>query len=60
MRLHLAELAFGHRLRVRCYDRIRCTKDTGLASFPPQDFTQNRIWSLLVVALACDIPAFPP
>jgi hypothetical protein len=28
----------------RCEDRIRCAKDTGLASLPLHDFAQNQIW----------------
>jgi hypothetical protein len=41
----------------RCEDRIRCAKDTGLASLPLHDFAQNQIWCA-VVALACEITAW--
>jgi hypothetical protein len=53
----LPELELRHRRRARCEDRIRCAKDTGLASLPLHDFAQNQIWCA-VVALACEITAW--
>jgi hypothetical protein len=53
----LPDLELRHRRRARCEDRIRCAKDTGLASLPLHDFAQNQIWCA-VVAMACEITAW--
>ncbi len=53
----LADLELRHRRRARAEDRIRCTKDTGLANLPLHDFAQNEIWCA-VVALAADLVAW--
>jgi hypothetical protein len=53
----LADLELRHRRRVRCEDRIRCAKDTGLRNLPLQGFTQNQIWCE-IVALACELLAW--
>ena len=53
----LPDLELRHRRRARCEDRIRCTKDTGLANLPLHDLNQNRIWCT-VVALAVEITAW--
>jgi hypothetical protein len=53
----LADLELRHRRRARCEDRIRCTKDTGLANLPLHDFAQNQIWCA-IVALAADLTAW--
>ena len=36
--------AFATNTRVRCEDRIRVAKDTGLRACPPYDSTQKQIW----------------
>jgi hypothetical protein len=43
--MQLADLELRHRRRVRCEDRIRLAKDTGLRNLPLHDFDQNRILS---------------
>jgi Transposase DDE domain group 1 len=53
----LADLELRHRRRARAEDRIRATKDTGLANLPLHDFAQNQIWCA-IVALACDLTAW--
>jgi hypothetical protein len=53
----LADLELRHRRRARAEDRIRCAKDSGLATLPLHDFTQNQIWCALV-ALAGDLVAW--
>jgi hypothetical protein len=53
----LADLELRHRRRARCEDRIRISKDTGLANLPLHDFDQNRIW-LAIVALAVELTAW--
>jgi hypothetical protein len=53
----LADLELRHRRRARCEDRIRNSKDTGLANLPLHDFTQNQIWCA-IVALACELIAW--
>jgi hypothetical protein len=53
----LPDLELRHRRRARAEDRIRCAKDTGLASLPLHDFAQNQIWSA-IVALACELTAW--
>jgi len=53
----LAELELRHRRRARAEDRIRCTKDSGLANLPLHDFTSNQIWCA-IVALAGDLVAW--
>jgi hypothetical protein len=53
----LADLELRHRRRARAEDRIRCAKDTGLASLPLHRFDQNRIWCA-IVALASDLTAW--
>jgi len=53
----LAELELRHRRGARCEDRIRCTKDTGLANLPLASFDANRIWCA-IVALAGEITAW--
>ena len=50
-------LELRHRRRVRCEDRIRRAKDTGLNNLPLHDTDQNRIW-LAFVNLACEITAW--
>jgi hypothetical protein len=52
--MQLADLELRHRRRVRCEDRIRLAKDTGLRNLPLHDFDQNRIW-LAIVAPACEL-----
>lgn len=53
----LADLELRHRRRARCEDRIRISKDTGLANLPLQGFDQNRIWCAIVM-LAVDLTAW--
>jgi hypothetical protein len=53
----VADLQLRHRRRARAEDRIRNTKDTGLANLPLHDFAQNEIWCA-VVALAADLTAW--
>jgi hypothetical protein len=53
----LADLELRHRRRARCEDRIRTTKDTGLANLPLHDFAQNQIW-VAIVQLACELIAW--
>jgi hypothetical protein len=43
--MQLADLELRHRRRVRCEDRFRLAKDTGLRNLPLHDFDQNRILS---------------
>jgi hypothetical protein len=57
VRGQLADLELRHRRRARAEDRIRCAKDTGLASLPLHDFAQNEIWCA-IVALAADLVAW--
>lgn len=53
----LAELEVTHRLRARCEDRIRNSKDTGLANLPLTAFASNEIWVHLVM-LATELTAW--
>lgn len=53
----LADLELRHRRRVRCEDRIRIAKDTGLQAFPLHSFGQNQIW-LAIVELVTDLIAW--
>ena len=53
----LADLELRHRRRARCEDRIRNSKDTGLANLPLHDFAQNQIWCA-IVALAVELTAW--
>jgi hypothetical protein len=53
----LADLELRHRRRARCEDRVRTTKDTGLANLPLHDFAQNQIW-VAIVQLACELIAW--
>jgi hypothetical protein len=52
----LADLELRHRRRARAEDRIRCAKDTGLASPPLHDFASDEICCAFV-ALVCDLLA---
>lgn len=45
----LPDLELRHRRRARCEDRIRNAKDTGLRSLPLHDFSQNEIWTAVVM-----------
>lgn len=47
----------GTERRARCEDRIRISKDTGLANLPLYSFNQNRIWCALVM-LAVELTAW--
>lgn len=53
----LADLEQRHRRRVRCEDRIRIAKDTGLGNLPLHSFAANQIWCA-IVALAAEITAW--
>ena len=53
----LPDLELRHRRRARAEDRIRISKDTGLANLPLHGFNQNRIWSA-VVMLAVELTAW--
>ena len=53
----LADLELRHRGRARCEDRIRVSKDTGLANLPLHDFAQNQVWCA-IVALALELTAW--
>lgn len=53
----LAELEVTHRLRARCEDRIRNSKDTGLSNLPLTAFAANEIWIHLVM-LAVELTAW--
>lgn len=53
----LPDLELRHRLRARCEDRIRCTKDTGLRNFPLQGYAQNQIWAE-ITAMASELLAW--
>jgi Transposase DDE domain group 1 len=53
----LADLELRHRRRVRCEDRIRCAKDTGLRNLPLKGFAHNQLWCE-IVALACELLAW--
>jgi hypothetical protein len=53
----LADLELRHRRCACADDRIRCAKDSGLASLPLHDFAQNQIWCA-IVALAADLTAW--
>lgn len=53
----LAELEVTHRLRARCEDRIRGSKDTGLGNLPLTAFAANEIWIHLVM-LAMELTAW--
>lgn len=53
----LANMELRHRRRARCEDRIRISKDTGLANLPLYSFDQNRIWCALVM-LAVELTAW--
>lgn len=52
-----ADLEVRHRLRARCEDRIRISKDTGLTNLPLSSFAANEIWIHLVM-LAVELTAF--
>jgi hypothetical protein len=52
----LADLELRHRRRVRCEDRIRCAKDTGLRNLS-EGFAHNQLWCE-IVALACELLAW--
>ncbi len=45
----LADLEVRHRLRARCEDRIRISKDTGLTNLPLKAFASNEVWVHLVM-----------
>jgi Transposase DDE domain group 1 len=53
----LADLELRHRRRVRCEDRIRCAKDTGLRNLPLKGFAHDQLWCE-IVALACELLAW--
>ncbi|MCZ2405099.1 IS1380 family transposase, partial [Paenarthrobacter sp. Z7-10] len=53
----LADLEVRHRLRARCEDRIRISKDTGLANLPLAAFASNEVWVHLVM-LAVELTAW--
>ncbi|MFM9432938.1 IS1380 family transposase [Arthrobacter sp. MP_2.3] len=53
----LADLEVRHRLRARCEDRIRISKDTGLANLPLASFASNEVWVHLVM-LATELTAW--
>jgi hypothetical protein len=57
VRGQLADLELRHRQRARCEDRIRNSKDTGLANLPLHDFAQNQIYCA-IVALAVELTAW--
>ncbi|TWE10278.1 IS1380 family transposase [Rudaeicoccus suwonensis] len=57
IRGQLADLELRHRRRARCEDRIRISKDTGLANLPLHSFDQNQIWCALVM-LAVELTAW--
>jgi hypothetical protein len=46
-----------HRAHARVEDRIRCAKDTGLASMPCDTFDRNQLWCQLVM-IAADLLVF--
>lgn len=53
----LPHLELRHRRRARAEDRIRISKDTGLANLPLHGFAQNQIWCA-VVMLAVELTAW--
>jgi hypothetical protein len=53
----IAMLDARHRAHARVEDRIRCTKNTGLASMPCDTFERNQLWCQLV-AIAADLLTF--
>jgi Transposase DDE domain group 1 len=53
----LADLELRHRQRVRCEDRIRAAKDTGLRNLPLHGYGQNQIWCELA-AMASELLAW--
>jgi len=53
----LADLELRHRRRARCEDRIRTSKDTGLANLPLHGYAQNQIW-LAILTLAVELTAW--
>jgi hypothetical protein len=53
----LADLELRHRRRARCEDRIRVSKNTGLANLPLHGYAQNQIW-LALVTLAVELTAW--
>lgn len=53
----IAELDRRHRAHARVEDRIRCAKNTGLASMVCDTYDRNRIW-LQTILLACDLTVF--
>jgi hypothetical protein len=55
----IAELELRHRQRVRCEDRIRAARTTGLRNLPLHDTAQNQIW-LEIISLALDLLAWMP
>lgn len=56
-RAQLPVLELRHRRRARCEDRIRSTKDMGLAKFPLQGYAHNQIWTQ-VIQLAAELVAW--
>jgi hypothetical protein len=53
----IAVLDARHRAHARVEDRIRCAKDTGLASMPCDTFDRNQVWCQLVL-IAADLLVF--
>ena len=53
----IAVLEVRHRAHARVEDRIRCAKDTGLASLPLETFDRNQLWVQLVL-IAQDLLTF--
>jgi hypothetical protein len=53
----IAILDARHRAHARVEDRIRCAKDTGLASMPCDTFDRNQLWCQLVM-IAADLLVF--
>ena len=53
----IALLDARHRAHARVEDRIRCAKNTGLASMPCDTFDRNQLWCQLVL-IAADLLTF--
>ncbi|WP_236866832.1 IS1380 family transposase, partial [Brevibacterium daeguense] len=53
----IPSLEVRHRRRARCEDRIRISKDTGLANLPLASLAANEIWTHLVM-LAVELTAW--
>ncbi len=53
----IAYLEAVHRAHARIEDRIRCSKQTGLANFPFREFAANEVW-LELVLMAGDLIAW--